>query len=103
MDAHAERLSLIRRPLPPRLERRVAAVAPGGERAYHEPDWRDALVVVERGAIELECLSGGWWRFERGDVLWLSGLPLRALRNRGSEPALLVAVSRRGGYIREER
>jgi hypothetical protein len=28
-------------------------------------------------------------------VLWLVGQPLRALHNRGREPALLVAVSRR--------
>jgi hypothetical protein len=31
----------------------------------------------------------------RGATLWLAGAPLRALRNRGTEPAVLVAVSRR--------
>lgn len=74
---------------------RAVAVAPGCRRAYDEADWRDAIVLVRRGEIELECLSGTTHRFRRGDLLWLSGLPLRALRNRGHEPALLVAVSRR--------
>jgi hypothetical protein len=74
---------------------RAVAVAPGSERAYREDEWRDALVVVKRGEIELESVSGATHRFTRGDLLWLTGLPLRALHNRGSEPTLLVAVSRR--------
>ena len=69
-------------------------VAPGCERAFDEADWRGALVVVERGEIDLDCLNGDSRRFGRGDMLWLSGLPLRALCNRGGEPALLIAVSR---------
>jgi hypothetical protein len=82
--------------LPPWLEVREIGVAPASSRPYREAEWVDALVLVERGEIELECLSGGRRRFGRGDVLWLVGLPLRALHNRGPEPALLVAVSRRG-------
>ena len=31
----------------------------------------------------------------RGAVLWLVGLPLRALHNVGRHPAVIVAVSRR--------
>jgi hypothetical protein len=30
-----------------------------------------------------------------GDMLWLAGLPVLALRNPGSEPVVLTAVSRR--------
>lgn len=74
-------------------------VAPGCERAYDDADWRDALVVVERGEIELESLDGEAWRFARGDILWLTGLPLRALCNRGREPALLIAVSRGDEFL----
>jgi len=74
---------------------RAVAVAPGCERAYDEAEWRDAIVSVTRGEIELECVGGTRHRFTRGDVLWLAGLPLRALCNRGDEPAFLVAVSRR--------
>jgi hypothetical protein len=90
-----ERLSLLGRHLPPAFELRVVAVAPGCRRTYDEAEWRDALVVVERGEIELDCATGGHPRFGSGDVLWLVGLPLRALSNRGHEPALVVAVSRR--------
>lgn len=90
-----DRLSLLDRPLPPTFELREIAIAPGCERAYAEAEWRDALVVVERGEVELECLGGSRHRFRRGDVLWLSGLRLRRLRNRAAEFAVLVAFSRR--------
>jgi hypothetical protein len=95
MDGPGDRLSLLGRRLPPGFEVRAVAVAPGRERPYHEADWLDALVVIERGEIELECLGGTRRRFARGDVLWLGGLPLRALRNYGRGPAVLAAVSRR--------
>jgi hypothetical protein len=78
-----------------RFDSRVTAVAPGDERAYREAEWRDALVLVVRGEIELEARSGRRERFARGAVLSLAGLRLRALRNRGPEPAELVAVRRR--------
>ena len=74
---------------------RAVGVEPGGRRTYDEAEWSDSLVVVRRGEIELECLSGATLRFRRGALLWLTGLPLRALHNRGREPALLLAVSRR--------
>jgi quercetin dioxygenase-like cupin family protein len=86
-----------------RFEIRIVTVAPGHERAFDDDDWRDALVSVERGQIELESSSGASWRFARGDLLWLSGLPLRALHNPGREPAVLVAVSRRGAIRRGPR
>jgi quercetin dioxygenase-like cupin family protein len=94
-DAVADRLSFLGRRLPPAFELRVVSVAPGGERPYDEDEWRDALVVVERGEIELEASAGDCLRCGPGSVLWLFGLPLRALHNRGTEPALVVAVSRR--------
>jgi quercetin dioxygenase-like cupin family protein len=89
-----DRLSFLDRDLPPQFQLRWVTVAPGDRRAYDEADWRDALVIVERGPIELECLAGGRRAFQSGDVLWLMGLPLRALHNTGSEPAVLAAVSR---------
>jgi len=73
---------------------RLVAVAPGGTRAYDEAEWRDALVIVAHGQIELEGLSGSRRSLERGAVLWLAGLPLRALHNRGQESALIVAFLR---------
>jgi glyoxylate utilization-related uncharacterized protein len=74
---------------------RAVTIAPGSKRAYAETEWQDAIVLLRHGEIELECLSGSSYRFARGDLLWLAGLPLRALHNRGHERALLVAVSRR--------
>jgi quercetin dioxygenase-like cupin family protein len=89
------RLSLLDRRLPPPFRLRTVALAPGRELAFDEAEWRDALVVVERGEIELECPDGSRERFGRGDVLCLVGVALRALRNPGGEAVLLVAVSRR--------
>jgi hypothetical protein len=80
---------------PPGFEVRAVAVEAGGHRIYNEQEWRDAIVVVARGEIELESLSSRRHRFERGDILWLCELPLRALHNRGTEDAVLVTVSRR--------
>lgn len=76
------------------FEVRAVEVEPGGHRIYHEAEWSDALVAVGRGEIELEFRSGARRRFGCGDLLWLTGLPLRALHNRGRKPTLLLAVSR---------
>ena len=76
------------------MRMRVVAVAPGDERPYDEDEWRDALVLVRSGEIELRGVSGARSSFGRGDLLYLQGIPLRALHNPGSEPAVLVAVSR---------
>jgi hypothetical protein len=73
-----------------RFERRTVSVPPGGTLEYDEADWRDALVLVVRGELEL-----GSKRFGRGSVLSLAGLRLSALRNLGAEPVELVAVRRR--------
>ena len=64
---------------------RMVALAPGGERPYDAAEWRDALVLVEQGCIELLGAAGGRRTFERGALLWLDGVPLRALANPGDE------------------
>ena len=51
----------------PRFDRRAVTIAPGRSRAYDEHEWRDAIVVIERGAIH----------------------------NPGREPAVLAAIRRR--------
>jgi hypothetical protein len=90
-----ERLSFLDRALSPAFQLRVVRIPAGGEHAYAEQEWLGAIVVVERGQIDIECLAGGGRRFETGAVLFLVGLPLRALVNRGLEEAVLSAVSRR--------
>jgi hypothetical protein len=67
----------------------------GAERTFDETEWLDAIVLVEEGEVELECMRGSRRRFGRGDLLWLMGLPLRVLRCCGSGPVVLLAVSRR--------
>lgn len=106
MDDGPDRMSLFGRRLQPGLRRRLIVVAPGRRRPYDRAEWRDAIVVVEDGEIDLECTEpggpvGGSHRFRRGAVLWLDGLPLRALYNPGREPAVLAAVSPTEG-VRDE-
>lgn len=88
------RPAFLGRSVPDAFDVRRIVVEPGVERPYDEAEWRDSVVVVESGKIELECRCGSRRRFRRGDVLWLIGLPLRALRNRERIPTVLVAVSR---------
>jgi hypothetical protein len=76
------------------LDFRVVEIPPGGERPYDAAEWAGALVIVDRGEVELECVEGDRPRFAGGAVLWLAGLPVQELRNPGSVPAVLVAVRR---------
>jgi quercetin dioxygenase-like cupin family protein len=73
---------------------RTVAVEPGDTLPYEEGDWRDALVVVEQGEIVLQMLCGRSCFLQQGDTIWLAGLPLAGLHNRGDEPAVLVATAR---------
>lgn len=70
------------------------ALEPGFALPYKEDEWRDALVTVESGELELQMRCGRSSFFQKGDMLWLEGLPLASLRNRGAEPVVLVAASR---------
>ncbi len=81
--------------VPPAFGRRVLVIAAEGARLYVAAEWRDALVVVHGGEVELERSTGARDTFLRGDILTLDGLPLRCLRNPGVEPAVLVALSLR--------
>jgi hypothetical protein len=81
--------------VPPPFSARHVVVGAGEVLLYDEADWADAIVVVERGEVELECSGGGRRRFGRGDVVWFQGLPLRALRCYGQDEVVLLAVSRR--------
>jgi hypothetical protein len=95
-----DRMSLLGRALPSGVELRVMTLAPGESRAYVEADWRDALVVVEQGEIEVECQAGGRRVFAAGAVLFLTGLDLKSLHNRGFGQLVLSSV-RRSDEFRE--
>ncbi|HEV8559389.1 MAG TPA: hypothetical protein VGR06_23855 [Actinophytocola sp.] len=88
------------RPLPPAFRRRTVTLDAGDSRPFDPDEWADALILIEDGVLELECLDGERRRFHRGHVIWLDGLPLRCLRNPGAGPAVLVAVSRWRGAVR---
>jgi hypothetical protein len=72
----------------------AVTISPGEERPYDAAEWCDAIVSVERGELELECVSGACRRFGRGSLIWLCDLPLRTLRSTGTDSVRLVAVSR---------
>jgi hypothetical protein len=83
--------------LPGARNRRREVTVPAGVRMeFVDADWQGALVIVERGEIDLCCSRGGSRRFGTGAVLFVDGLNLLALRNPGLVDTLLVAVSRRG-------
>jgi len=76
------------------FRRRVVDLAPGEELDIDADRWRDALVVLESGEVELECAAGKRSRFAAGAVLCLLP-PVCILRNRNSEAARLITFSRR--------
>jgi quercetin dioxygenase-like cupin family protein len=89
-------VTFLGRQLGPSFRARVVTIAPGAAMPFVESEWQGALVVVEIGEVEMEGREGDRRRFETGDVLWLTGLGLRALHNPGDGAAVLVAVWRRG-------
>lgn len=78
---------------------RTITIPPGRARLYDAAEWRDALVVLEQGDMHVECRAGKFRTFRAGAVLHLTGLPLRALHNRGTEPVVLLAVWRAAGDV----
>jgi hypothetical protein len=92
----ALRDALTRRDLPRGVERWRVELSAGATRPAEPGEWAGALVLVERGALDVECRVGGTRSFVSGDLLALGWLPLRRLRNPGDEPVSLLAVRRNG-------
>lgn len=89
-----EPFTLTGRRLPASLAVRVVTIAAGDTHRCTDADWEDALVVVERGVIELETAGGRRHVFPSGSVLCLVGLSPRVLHNPGETDAVLAGVSR---------
>ena len=83
--------------LRPEFTARTVAIEAGSSRHFDEAEWRDALVVVQSGEVEVETISGCRRRFGPGDILFLTGLSLVLLHNLGPDDVVLRAVSRRRG------
>jgi hypothetical protein len=77
-----------------RIRRWTVRIDPGGTLDYAAADWADALVVVQRGQLEVECCSGQRVRFAAGAVLTFVGLPVRRLHNPLPEPLVLALAAR---------
>jgi quercetin dioxygenase-like cupin family protein len=80
--------------LPARFGARTVELAPTSVLAYDATGWRDAIVFVTAGEVEVECTSGVCGRFRQGDILCLAPFPVRVLRNTGTAPARLLAIWR---------
>lgn len=76
------------------LEVRTIRIPAGGELPFEAADWRDTIVLVHEGRLELEWDGGIRWAFATGAILALDGLAPRRLENRGRRAVLLIAVSR---------
>lgn len=86
--------SLLGGRLPSSFERRKVVLPPGSSRPYVDEEWRDALVTVASGELEIECVRGGRRTFPDGSILWFTDLGLRTMHNRGPIPTVLMAISR---------
>jgi hypothetical protein len=93
--AGGTRLSFLGHPVPPSFDVRMVTIPAGSSLAFDERAWRDAIVVLEAGELEVECVRGGTRSFEVGAMMCLVGLQLKTLHSTGAEAVVLTAVSRR--------
>jgi hypothetical protein len=78
----------------PAFVRHSVAIPPGQSLVHHDGEWRDALVMLQEGVIDLESVRGSCCRLRPGAIFWLTGLQLRSVHNTGRTPAVLIAVRR---------
>jgi quercetin dioxygenase-like cupin family protein len=93
--ATAGRLELLARSLPAGYQIRLLILEPGTEVAYEPATWRDSLVEVECGQVELHLRDKRRIRVRTGEVLWLSGLGVLSISNPSGSPAALTGLARR--------
>ncbi|MBA3906571.1 MAG: hypothetical protein H0X35_07800 [Pseudonocardiales bacterium] len=78
----------------PTFRRRMVTIPAQATVPFVDGDWHGALVLIERGSVDLCCVRGGRRRFAKGAVLFFDDLGLTALHNPGVEDVVLVALSR---------
>jgi hypothetical protein len=88
-------LSLLALALPPSFERRVVTIAVGDELGPGAASWRDEIVSVEAGALDVVGPDDLAVHLTTGAVLFLDGVAHIALRATGDVPTVLVAIRRR--------
>lgn len=67
---------------------------PGQPLAFDPDRWRDALVLVQSGVLQMRCRSGQATSFDAGCVVHFANLDLDSLSAGGEEPTHLLAVCR---------
>lgn len=82
---------------------RTVTIEPRDQLEFVYDDWNDSVVIVERGALEVECHSGTTAAFTEGAVLAFVGLTPHWLRNAGSIPLVLRSLSRIGSCCPPDR
>jgi hypothetical protein len=90
----ADRISFLGKQCPENFRLTVVILQPHDAVEWPPVDCADALIVVERGELEVELRTGTRAWFAEGAILVLAGLPLRRLRNSGHIPLVLSALSR---------
>ena len=60
----------------PAFRRRSVTIAAQESVPYVAEDWRGAIVMIERGSVDLCCVRGGRRRFVEGAILFMDGLAL---------------------------
>ncbi|MFC1419154.1 hypothetical protein [Streptacidiphilus cavernicola] len=73
---------------------RTLTLRPGEAIDYRAAEWSGALVIVEQGELEVECVSGVRACFGEGSVLTFAGLELRRLHSTGSGCLVVTGLSR---------
>lgn len=87
-------VSFLGRRLPQWAQLHIVVLPAGCTHAFEPDHWRGAMIVVERGAIELELRGGRRVPCGQGYIGTLSGLTLVALHNPGGRPAVITGISR---------
>jgi len=77
------------------FDRRLIEIGPFTQSEEDPVSWRDAIVFVRAGAIEIVCANGGRGRFRCGDILCLAPFSVRVVCNPAADPARLLVISRR--------
>ena len=88
-----ERISFVGARCPMGFRLRTLTLLSRGAVNDRPADWAGALVIVERGELEVECRGGARARFGEEAILAFSGLTVRRLRNPGSGPLVLSTLS----------
>jgi len=94
VTSESEPVSFLGRRPPAGVSVRAVVLMPAEAVDYLREEWAEALVVVERGTLEVECRSGVRARFGSGALLTFATVEPRRLINPGLTPLVLSALTR---------